>query len=47
MVVPDFKVKNDTPKKQENSDMGSDCAYFSGNEGADNNSDAEPMGDYP
>ena len=33
IVVPGFNVKNDyKPKQQQNSDMGSDCAYFSGND---------------
>ena len=36
IVVPGFQVKSDIkPKKQQNSDMGSDCAYFSGPENDD------------
>jgi hypothetical protein len=36
-VVPRFNVKDD--KKAQNSDMGSDCAYFSGPENASENED--------
>jgi hypothetical protein len=33
LVVANFKVSSKSPQKQEkNSDMGSDCAYFSGPE---------------
>ena len=40
IVVPKFKVGEDEKKKEKNSDMGSDCAYFSGpGEDDDDNED--------
>jgi hypothetical protein len=34
-VVANFKVSDEPPQQDKNSDMGSDCAYFSGPEEED------------
>ena len=40
MVVPAFKVA-DKKEAEKNSDMGSDCAYFSGPESNDDDEDCQ------